>query len=186
MTTLAFLDTETTSLRPDRRAWEVGLILRRPGEQDEEHHWFIDLEDLDLPNADLFSLRIGGFYDRHPDAGPKQNGRSDYEATVAVELEVLTRGAHIIGGVPNFDTEVLDGMLRRHNRCPAWHYHLQDAETLIVGYLCGQGKPVPDLPWNSEALSRSIGVDPPSEVERHTALGDARWAARIWDAVTNP
>lgn len=27
--TLVFLDTETTSLRPDRRVWEVGTVIRR-------------------------------------------------------------------------------------------------------------------------------------------------------------
>lgn len=42
---------------------------------------------------------------------------------------------------------------------------------------------VPALPWRSDELSRLIGVEPPGEAERHTALGDARWAARAWDAV---
>ena len=30
-TKLCFLDTETTSLRPDRRAWEVAVITRVAG-----------------------------------------------------------------------------------------------------------------------------------------------------------
>lgn len=78
MTRLVFIDTETTSLRPDRRAWEVGLIERVPvvvrhpdgpdtsSTEDREHHWFIDTEDLDLGNADLMSLKIGRFHERHP------------------------------------------------------------------------------------------------------------------------
>jgi hypothetical protein len=41
----------------------------------------------------------------------------------------------------------------------------------------------PSLPWDSDALSRLCGVDPPGEVERHTALGDARWAMRLYDAI---
>jgi hypothetical protein len=38
-------------------------------------------------------------------------------------------------------------------------------------------------PWDSEVLSRAVGVDP-NAYERHTALGDARWARDIYDAVT--
>jgi len=60
---------------------------------------------------------------------------------------------------------------------------VQDFETLIAGFLRGQAKPVPELPWKSDDLSRLIGVEPPGEDDRHTALGDARWAQRVWDAV---
>ena len=74
MTRIVFLDTETTSLRWDRRAWEVGLIVRDPGRDDQEHHWFIDIRDLDLGNADLMSLKIGRFYERHPEYKPNGGG----------------------------------------------------------------------------------------------------------------
>jgi hypothetical protein len=191
MTKIVFLDTETTSLRPDRRAWEVGLIVRDPGQPDDgaEHHWFIDAADLDLANADPMSLKIGGFYERHPFGSDGDSVNSAEEADVADWLEAVTRGAHIVGGVPNFDTEVLGAMLRRQGLCPGWHYHLCDFENLIVGYLRGCGPAVagegwPFLPpWNSAALSRAIGVEPPCDADRHTALGDARWAARVWDRV---
>lgn len=39
-------------------------------------------------------------------------------------------------------------------------------------------------PWKSDDLSRAIGVEPASEEDRHTALGDARWAMRMYDAMT--
>lgn len=39
-------------------------------------------------------------------------------------------------------------------------------------------------PWRSDDLSRTCGVEPPSDDERHTALGDARWALRWYDAMT--
>lgn len=38
------------------------------------------------------------------------------------------------------------------------------------------------LPWKSEDLSRAIGVDPDG-FDRHTALGDARWAEAIYKRV---
>jgi DNA polymerase III epsilon subunit-like protein len=185
MTRLCFIDTETTSLRPDRRAWEVGLIVRDPGKPDAEHHWFVDVRDLDLGNADVMSLKIGRFYERHPQVA------SEHLSSPAVRreddalrtIERLTRGAHLVGAVPNFDAEVLGARMRANGICPSWHYHLQDFETLIVGYLCGLGRPVPELPWKSDELSRAIGIEPPGDDDRHTALGDARWAARVWDAV---
>ena len=190
MTTICFIDTETTSLRHDRRAWEIGLIVRRPGHDDAEHSWFIDAGDLDLGNADPFALSIGKFYQRHPQYRPKYRpGLGDHqgclkgEAEALREVEALTRGAHLVGAVVNFDADVLSARMRAHGICPSWHYHLQDFETLIIGYLRGRGEQIPDLPWRSDDLSRLIGVEPPGNDERHTALGDARWAARVWDTV---
>ncbi|MBO0875367.1 MAG: hypothetical protein J2P19_18450 [Pseudonocardia sp.] len=51
MTALCFLDTETTSLRPDRRAWEIAVIRRDNGHQD-QRVWYVAAADLDLGNAD--------------------------------------------------------------------------------------------------------------------------------------
>ena len=199
MTRIVFLDTETTSLRWDRRAWEVGLIVRDPGRDDQEHHWFIDVRDLDLGNADLMSLKIGRFYERHPEYKPNGGGKSytRAEADVMADVEFVTRGAHLVGAVPNFDADVLAARMRENGICPSWHYHLIDVENLAVGYLGGStafgqspsgGKrqEIRDLiapPWKSDDLSAALGVTV-SEEDRHTALGDARWAMRIYDAVT--
>ena len=180
---LAFVDCETTSLRHDRRAWEIGIILRRLAGPDHEERWFISADDLDLGNADLRSLKVGRFYERHPAGIADGTGRTEREKDVLARVEYLTRGAHLVGAVPSFDAEVLANRMRANGICPSWHYHIQDFETLIIGYLRGQGRPVPGLPWRSDDLSRLIGVEPPGEDERHTALGDARWAVRVWDAV---
>lgn len=184
---ICFIDTETTSLRADRRAWEIAVIIRRAGQSDDERCWFVDSADLDLGNADLGSLRIGRFFGRHPqyrgEPGPAQCGR---EHDVLREVETLTRGAHLVGAVPSFDAGVLGARMRANGICPSWDFRLQDFETLIAGYLAGQGKPVPPLPWRSDDLSRLIGVEPPDEHDRHTALGDARWSARVWDAIMPP
>ena len=184
MTRIVFLDTETTSLRHDRRAWEVGLITRsEDGTLDKEHQWFIDLRDLDLGNADLFSLNIGRFHERHPQVGgiAKTNGVMREDEAMR-RIEQLTRGAHLVGAVPNFDAEVLGARMREHGICPSWHYHLCCVENLAVGYLAARGEPVAP-PWSSDDLSTKIGVSVESD-DRHTALGDARWAMRIYDAVT--
>ena len=42
---------------------------------------------------------------------------------------------------------------------------------------------VSTAPDQEADLSRRIGVEPPSADERHSALADARWCVRMWDAV---
>jgi len=188
---IVFLDTETTSLRPDRRAWDIGIIVREPGKPDTEHFWFVAASDLDLGNADPMSLKIGRFYERHPEYKPGGDGYGDTvpEADAMHYVEALTRGAHLVGAVPNFDAEVLGARMRAHGICPSWHHHLIDVEALAVGYLHalhtapdGNDPDIP-LPWKSDDLSAALGITV-SDEDRHTALGDAKWARAIYDAVT--
>lgn len=174
MSTIVFLDTETTSLRNDRRAWDVGLIVREE-DVEREYQFFIQSNDLDLGNADVMSLRIGGFYERHPDMADLDI-RSWSEVGALVEIEELTRGATIVGAVPNFDTEVLGNRLRANGFCPAWHYHLVDVETLAAGALR-----MPP-PWDFDKLLAAYGLTY-NEADRHTAIGDARMARDLYDAV---
>lgn len=214
MTPIVFLDTETTSLRPDRKAWEVAMI-RRDDDGERETQFYVDVT---LEEADPVSLRIGGYYDRHP-LGKATSGLGECEeptfttgdplvlgsfleeVAAARVVAAWTHGAHLVGAVPAFDAEVLARLLRDNWLCPGWHYHLIDVETLAVGWLArkfgedAKIAAVPDAvavqmkraefepPWDSETLSLALGVEPPDEDERHTALGDARWAARIYDQV---
>lgn len=171
---LVFIDTETTSLRPDRRAWEIGYILRAPGVEDEEHTWFVNEGDLDLANADLMSLKIGRFHERHPDYSGPGSPASERDLMEIVEGD--TRGAILVGAVPNFDAEVLAARMRAHGLCPAWHYHLIDVETLAAGH---RGlRP----PWGFDDILTAYGLTY-DEADRHTALGDARMARDLYDAV---
>lgn len=211
MTPIVFLDTETTSLRPDRRAWDIGMIRREPDGTEREITLFVS--DIDLSGADLIALRIGRFHERHPMYRTEVGGAFDaefddddavdvdeaqelldtheclyLERRAAENVERWTRGAHIVGAVPNFDTEVLGAMLRRHGLCPAWHYHLIDVEALAMGWLHAWDRQTeevlaPTLPWKSDDISRACGVEPPGPHERHTALGDARWAMRLYDKI---
>jgi len=185
MTALAFVDTETTGVHPGRLVWEVAVIRREPDGTEKVLN--VQVHGVDLSEADPFGLKVGGFYDRYLGLSQPAGVRCKPEAEVARLVERATRGAHVVGVVPNFDTEVLDVMLRRHRLIPAWHYHLIDVEALAVGYLSGRAEhegytPI-TLPWKSDELSRACGVEPPSEDERHTALGDARWAMRWYDAI---
>ena len=206
-TPLCFVDTETTGVHPDREVWEVAII-RRDGRGNQAGRQFF--VELDLAQADPFALNNFRFYDRHPvgqwltnpirSLYPRSSGDYLTKLGAARTIAHLTHRAHIVGAVPNFDTEVLGQLLRRHGLMPTWHYHLIDVEAMMVGYLNalasaakGDGwssEKVNALrdqaapPWKSDELSRAIGVEPPSDHERHTAMGDAYWAMRIYDKIT--
>lgn len=191
---LCFIDTETTGVHPDRKVWEVAMIRREEGRPDLGVSFFVD---VDLANADPFGLKVGRFYDRHPAGrwiaglgGPidmpigGERGKHLDRYNAALTVAKFTHGAHLVGAVPNFDAETLAPLLRGETLTPSWHYHLIDVEALAVGYLMAKGNVDAGPPWKSEALSYGCGVTPPSDEERHTALGDARWAMRWYDAIT--
>ena len=209
---IVFLDTETDGVHPDRKVWEIGMI-RRDGDRQKQTSFFVD---IDLATADPFGLKVGRFYERHPLGRQLAAGYINDSATsdvwadmdwrargvvsladAAMRVARWTHGAHIVGAVPNFDTEVLGRLLRDQGLTPSWHYHLIDVEALAVGYLAGRwaqaedagvaesGPFDPGLPWNSDQLSTAIGVSPAASEERHTALGDARWVSRMYDVILN-
>jgi hypothetical protein len=196
MTNIVFIDTETTGVHRERLPWEIAMVCREPNGDETTN--LLQISPINLSKADPFGLKIGKFYERHCDYGSPVDAKTEIvsEFRAAHLVEKITRGAHIIGAVPNFDTETLDPMLRRHGLIPAWHYHIIDVETLAIGYLkgisadgsaasvaWGNGEYKFNLPWKSDELSRAIGVEPPSDKERHTALGDVYWAMRTYDKV---
>lgn len=182
--TIAFIDCETTSLRHDRRAWEIAVILRRPGQPDHEQSWLVEWHDLDLGNADLASLKFGGFYERHPQGEriPYGYALPPSEEDVLLQVEELTRGAILMGSNPSFDAETLSARMRARGICPSWNYHIEDVPTMAKGWLYGTGRPLPET-WKSDQISLACGVDP-AKYERHTALGDCAWIRDLYDVVT--
>lgn len=186
---LAFVDTETTGLDADRHEiWEVGLIV-----DGVEHHWFLPVR---LATADPFALNIGRYYERHPLEQPDVKlAETDYATQMQFveEFAQLTIGRHLVGAVISFDEERLRRLIRSYNRLERWHYHLIDVEALTAGALAEAARNEKGElarltmehaapPWNSDDLSNAYGVDP-GHFDRHTALGDARWAKAIYEAV---
>lgn len=166
-TSVVFLDTETTGLDPARHdVWEVGLIV-------DGQEITYRIRPL-LATADAYALSLTDYYRRTNATDWKwDEGGRDH---VARRIATLTAGRHLVGAVPSFDAPFLDRFLRANGAAPAWHYHLVDVEALAAG------KVGIAPPWDSEELSRAVGVDP-TQFERHTALGDARWAKAIYEAV---
>ena len=181
---LVFLDTETTGLALTDDIWEFAGIRREPDGSDETLHLFIEHDEKKC--AHLPPAFLADHLRRFP--GHKQETPL---ARAAIEIARFlakreSGKPHIVGCVPNFDTERIAIMLVNRGCAPEWHHHLIDAENLAVGYLAGGARTglvsLPDLPWSSDDLSRAVGIEPPT-TERHTAMGDAFWAMRVYDLV---
>ena len=181
MRPVVFLDTETTRKDRDRRPWEIAII-RRDHTGQKALNVFVDIADIDLANADPESLAVGRFYGRHPQFGaPLPDGERLCRAAEAAALvQEWTAGAYVYGVVPSFDTECLDDLLYRHGLQWDWHFQPWDIAVLATGYLVGRRLP---SQRSAVATSRQCGVNPPTEDERHTAMGDARWVARWYDRI---
>ena len=202
---VVWVDCETTGLDPYfHEIWEVGLI----DGDGQERHWFLP---VDLARADAVALDVGRFHERHPDGHNfdcdrevETRGHASI-ASPAVFAKVfagLTWHKHLVGAVVSFDEERLRRLLRRNHQAPGWHYHIIDVEALAAGYLMrgiaaradraeGDDDIVAEAeelrskitpPWDSRELGEMLGVVQPDE-DKHTALGDARWAKAIYEEV---
>lgn len=177
MSDIVFMDTETTGLSLDDDIWEFAGVRRKPDGSESELHLFLRHdpakcaalpESFAADHRARFPVSDDEFW--HPDVVTRA------EAAQLISA-FLTGRPHIVGAVPNFDTERLQRLLG----AAPWHYHLIDVENLVVGWAAAQKMPL-NPPWDSDFLSGLMGVTAPIH-ERHTAMGDVRWAMRIYDAV---
>jgi hypothetical protein len=138
-----FYDTETHRLGPKREIWNIGAIVR--GADGSQKSYDLIIRDVDMTHADPKSLEMNHFHERHPEyGGDPGNAEVVTEAEAAAIVEEWTRPVdgripHVVGAVPNFDTEVSEKMLSRHGRVWGGHYHLLDTENLTLGFLLGAG-----------------------------------------------
>jgi hypothetical protein len=177
------------------------MIRRDPDGYEREFQAFVD---VDISGAERGALEIGGYWMRHP-AGIALRTRlprpqpDDMPAFLSPAVAAglvwnWTRGAVVIGCTVNFDTETLAPMLLANGLEPEWDYHILDATTYAAGYLraladVGEPGNLPidydnlEPPYKSTTIAAMLNVTIPPE-DRHTALGDARLALRMFDAVT--
>lgn len=181
-TPLVFLDTETTGLHRERQPWEVGII-RRTDDGQRQLHLCVDVQDLDLESADPAGLDISGFHKRHPQVRlrPLQFPRVVRAVEAVALVDEWTAGATIVGVIPQFDAECLTRMFLAHGTSPAWNPALVDVVSLTAARIRERGL-IPDADYSN--LSLQFGVKTPSAGQRHTALGDARWAMRWYDRLS--
>ena len=107
------------------------------------------------------------------------------DEAVAALYTVLTDSI-LAGSNAAFDARFLTALFRRHGYEVPWHYRPVCVATLAAGRLYATQPDHPALaqPWRSYDLSEALGVPRPSGEAAHTALGDARWARDLFDAVT--
>ena len=213
MSRTVFLDLKTTGLDVSRHElWEIGLIVREPGEQDFERQWFI--RPGSLAGADPGALRMNHYrrrtrdllspLDAAIDAALADPAPSDQQWSLpkpaADEVAELTDCATIVGHNPWFDAGFLAKFLDANSQCHSWDYHLRDIGSLVTGWVAGlrsaafarieNGEQVGGRgclpPWPASAkladMARAVGISPET-YELHTALGDARLERDVYDAV---
>jgi hypothetical protein len=176
---IVFMDTEATGLLPDDEVWEFAGLRRNPDGSTEDLHLFIEHNEGKAQRLPVPFYR--DWLSRFPRPTSSVPDDAVDRMVAAWQIQQFTLGAHIIGAVPSFDAEKLSALMRRQGVEPKWHYHLCDIENVVVGFLAAKGQ-LMRPPWNSEALSRAVGVDP-SRFARHTAMGDVLWVQAQWDAV---
>lgn len=203
MTAIAFVDTETTGLDPVRHTvWEVAIIRREDNGTEVEYLWQIRPTGAELHTAEPDALRINRYHERI--AVPDDAEAADMLSLdrpsplsfmdVAAQIFKVLTGTVMVGSNPHFDASFLHRLLRAGT--VPWHYRPVDIATLAAGRKLGMaemvhragGKKLPSdevpFPFSSRDLSRWSGVEPPGDGVAHTALGDARWARDVFDAVT--
>lgn len=170
---IVFLDTETTNLYPQGEIWELAYIL----DGEERTYRF---KPTKWNEANARALKVGGYYERTADW---EDHMWDDPKWIITQLAAAFEGRHIVGAVPNFDENFLRDWFVQNGAVLTTHYHLIDIEAMAVGYLLARGEEV-KLPWKSDELSLRCGIEPPSDEERHTALGDARWVKRWFEKIS--
>lgn len=198
MTKLVFTDVETTGLDALRDAiFEIALI-----KGEEERVWWIDLSHTELGSANPGALKVNHYYKRRATETYESVGKSVIHQIInlqarpklAVDIARFTHGCVLAGNTVKFDQQFLEHWLRGHGACPVWDYHVVDVPTFCAGVLTNQAKQAPDYdedevrelivpPFKSANISKALGVPEPGDDEKHTALADARWSKRMWDAV---
>ena len=175
---LAFVDTETTGL-DDRihSLWEIAIIQaeHRPNEKvlhiESEGVWRFE---VDLSWADPMALKITNYFKRQKELVPISSKEEAHN--IARRFD----GRHFVGAVPDFDNRMIRKFLWENGETPTWHYHLICVENLLAGRFS-----VP-APWKSDELSKYYAsIEPPGPEEKHTALGDAVWAMKLYASVYN-
>lgn len=207
MTHTVTLDSETTNLDPSvGHWWELAFIVEdHPLGVQYDGEWDLIRPHVPLAGADPMALRIGRFYERctplrllpnssfgdlHvqvPETvlahwreidGPRVTAVDPWytSSSMAYTVAVMLAGAVVVGNRPEFDLPFISKWLAEHGHHLAADYHTIDVAQVSLGRV--DPSVLARRKYRSDDLAALLDVPPPSPEERHTALGDARWARR--------
>lgn len=171
MSSLVFVDVETTGLDPARdEVWEFAAIRREENGTEAHLHLFVEHDPAKaraLP--DPFRADLEARF-------PADKAVSPW--TAASKIARFTSARHgekvrLVGACPWFDAGHLTALLTRHRFAPSWSHRLIDVETLAAGKA---GRLMNGL---ADAAA-TFGIENPAA---HTAMADAETAMRVFDAV---
>jgi hypothetical protein len=164
MTTLCFIDTETTGLDARiHQPYEVSWWL-----ENAEEPVTLDLPH-DLAYADQRALEIGQYHERS--MRPFHEGNDQYAARRIIRA---LRGVTLVGSNPAFDA----AMLTRLIGAPVWHHRLINvADAAMWVFDWDRPKGLADI--TSELTDRGHEIPAPD----HTAEGDVRTTKAVYEAL---
>lgn len=183
------LDVESTSLidplhHYGRQAWEVAMIRRGLGEQEQKIRMFVRLADLRLQDADPESLRVGRFYERHPEMNGLSRDKAPHElglVSAAAMCRTVSKWTHdcpnLLGSNVQFDAHTINRMaIDTGNPLGSWYYRLtcvKAGPAALLGLAPHE--------WSTQLVMVALGLNP-DDYDLHTALSDAEWARDVYDA----
>lgn len=166
MTTLCYIDTETTGLDPRiHQPYEVSWWRE---DEPAPHSSFLR---HDLQHADAKALEIGGYWDRKA-----------YEAQESGHMAVTSRrvlglclsDVTLVGSNPAFDA----AMLTRYIGTPVWHHRMIDVSNVAM-VVFGKDRPMGLADIRSALVAEGRDIPEPD----HTAEGDVRTTRAVYEAL---
>lgn len=167
-TPICYTDCETLGLEPQRHdVFEVGILKVFPDGREEELLLWLP---VDLSTASPDALRKNRFFERRRDCYKKYGVTAEEGAWKIAEF---TSGAVLAGNRITFDEGMISAYLAKQKLAHAWELYTIDVPTFGAGALGLKKK------FNGKTISELLGVPLPDDSERHTAMGDAKWARRM-------
>ena len=164
MTTLCYIDTETTGLDP--RIHQPYEVCYWREDRDEPTTLLLP---SDLKYADLQALRIGGYFERVLPLLPVEMNLAGFADMVRDLVDVT-----LVGSNPAFDA----AMLTRAIGAPVWHYRLINVADAAM-WLFDWDRPKGLADITAELRGRGCEIPEPD----HTSEGDVRTTRAVYEAL---
>ena len=167
---LAFLDSETSGLRPDEHEiLELGLVLYDDSKDEVIKEWSVKIAPRHIHTAQDQALKINGYAD----------DPSLYKAnlrTSLIKLNKLVDGCILVGQNIAFDVAFLERALSEFNITPS--FDRRKLELMSMAWFCVRNKDLNGL--SLKDLCNHFNI---SNIGAHGALTDCRRALGVYRSI---